>query len=84
MLQSDTLEIRTLEVTADSRLTLVPPQVKAGDHICILLGCSVPVILRPVSGTQEKELCFVGESDVHGIMDGEIMMKLNGKDYPCG
>jgi hypothetical protein len=44
----------------------------------------VPVILRPVSGMQEKELCFVGESDVHGIMDGEIMMILDGKDYPCG
>jgi hypothetical protein len=44
----------------------------------------VPEIIRPVSGTQEKELCFVGESDVHGIMDGEIMMILDGKDYPCG
>jgi hypothetical protein len=25
---------------------------------------------------------FVGESYVHGIMDGEIMMKLSEKDYP--
>jgi len=75
---------RTLAVIADSHLAFLPLQVKAGDHICILLGYSVPVILRPVSGTQQKGLCFVGESYVHGMMDGEIMMILDGKDYPCG
>lgn len=53
---------RTHALTSHARVTLVPPQARAGDHICILLGCSVPVVLRPVPGSQGEEFCFIGES----------------------
>jgi hypothetical protein len=51
---------------------------KVDDVICILDGCSVPVVLRPCSrdmGTRTDErgsfYQFVGECYVHGMMDGE-------------
>ena len=48
------------------------------DIICVLYGCSVPVILRPMH-TEDWEPYFllVGECYVHGIMDGEIIEAAN-------
>jgi hypothetical protein len=53
---------------------LVPMATLETDFICILYGCSVPVILRQVK-TDEGITYFqlVGECYVHGIMDGEII-----------
>lgn len=48
---------------------LCPPRTKEGDIICILHGCSVPVVLRPTADGME----LVGEAYVHGIMDGEAL-----------
>lgn len=47
---------------------LGPPRMKEGDFICILYGCSVPVVLRA-----REQGCYrlVGEVYVHGKMDGE-------------
>jgi hypothetical protein len=39
------------------------------DVVALLFGCSVPVILRPRKGADGYEL--VGETYVHGIMNGE-------------
>jgi hypothetical protein len=57
---------------------LAPMDAKVDDVICILDGCSVPVVLRPCSrdmGTRTDErgsfYQFVGECYVHGMMDGE-------------
>lgn len=49
---------------------LCPPDTKAGDLICILHGCSVPVILRE---EEDGFVKLVGESYVHGKMDGEAV-----------
>ena len=51
---------------------LVPDGTEIGDIICILCGCSVPVILRQGSGDDMGCWRLVGECYVHGIMDGEI------------
>ncbi|KAL1857087.1 hypothetical protein Daus18300_010430 [Diaporthe australafricana] len=50
---------------------LGPREAKAGDCICILHGCSVPVILKRVEDSGEWRL--VGECFVYGLMDGEAM-----------
>jgi hypothetical protein len=42
-----------------------------GDKICVLLGCVVPVILRP----QGNRYSLIGECYVHGIMNGECLQK---------
>lgn len=49
---------------------ICPPESRSGDLICILHGCSVPVVLR-----QEEHgyMRLVGEAYVHGKMDGEAV-----------
>jgi hypothetical protein len=49
---------------------LCPPDTKVGDIICILHGCSVPVVLREKQGGY---MSLVGEAYVHGVMDGEAL-----------
>jgi Heterokaryon incompatibility protein (HET) len=46
--------------------------VKVGDVVCILLGCAVPMIFRPIDGHYE----LVIEAYVPGIMHGEAMAAL--------
>ena len=60
---------RCLITTSDQRLGLVPSNVKYGDLVCILFGCSVPVILRRTG----NEFSLIGEAYINGIMDGELM-----------
>ena len=43
------------------------------DIICILYGCSVPVVLRKQEVEGESFWELVGECYVHGMMDGEAM-----------
>jgi hypothetical protein len=50
---------------------LAPPETRERDVICILFGCSVPVVLRKVGRTDRYT--FVGECYVHGMMDGEAL-----------
>ncbi|KAG5789227.1 hypothetical protein H9Q69_011707 [Fusarium xylarioides] len=52
-------------------LGLCPPDTKKGDLICILLGCSVPVVLRETA--DKRHMTLIGEAYVHGKMDGEAM-----------
>lgn len=42
----------------------------ASDVVCILFGCSVPVILRPLGHDGFK---LVGKGYVQGVMDGEMI-----------
>jgi hypothetical protein len=64
---------RKLLVSMDHKwFGLVPDGTEIGDIICILCGCSVPVILREGSGDDTGCWRLVGECYVHGIMDGEI------------
>jgi len=50
---------------------LVPRETQLGDTICILYGCSVPVVLRKSENTLHWN--FIGECYVHGMMNGEAM-----------
>jgi len=69
---------RQMFVTKNERLLGLGPSnpsspytIKGGDTICILVGSSVPVILRPHLET--GQYIFIGECYIHGIMDGEAM-----------
>jgi hypothetical protein len=54
---------------------LAPTMAKAGDQICILFGCSVPVILREARTISDVHYTFIGEAYIHGMMDGEALPK---------
>ena len=47
---------------------MVPSHAQPGDIICILFGVHVPFVLRPLDSEMFE---LVGESYVHGLMDGE-------------
>ncbi|KAK3367782.1 heterokaryon incompatibility protein-domain-containing protein [Podospora didyma] len=50
---------------------IVPEDAWDGDAICILNGCNVPVVLRSCGPLEPWK--FVGEANIHGMMDGEAM-----------
>ncbi|KAK4172944.1 heterokaryon incompatibility protein-domain-containing protein [Triangularia setosa] len=53
---------------------LGPEGGQVGHVVCILYGCSVPVLLKKVEDPRVEELYeVVGETYVHGVMDGEAM-----------
>ena len=60
---------------------LAPPGAVKGDLICVLAGCTVPVILRKRKGPDGCcHFEFIGEAYVHGKMDGEAMMEFQSRD----
>jgi hypothetical protein len=56
---------------------LMPGAIQQGDKICILLGCSLPVILRPI----DNHYIFIGSAYVDGYMTGEAVEKLEIQDF---
>ena len=68
---------------------LAPQQARIGDKICLLYGCSVPVVLRECQGSvgtlyfhDEKTKSFyeiVGEAYVDGFMHGEAFEGEDGQ-----
>ncbi|KAI1747571.1 heterokaryon incompatibility protein-domain-containing protein [Xylaria castorea] len=54
---------------------LAPQGCKVSNIVCILLGCSVPVILSRDRGQIRPLYKIVGEAYVHGMMDGEAIDK---------
>lgn len=54
------------------RLGLAPPDAREGDTVCILHGCSVPVVLRAITG-DENYYVLIGECFLYGMMDGEAL-----------
>lgn len=59
--------------TTNTSLGLVPGEAKPGDRIAILIGCSVPVVIREVSAGGKSAWRLVGESYIQGLMEGEAM-----------
>jgi hypothetical protein len=66
----------TTATTEKGYLALVPLFSKPGDAICVVPSLSVPLVLRPQPSASETMYVLVGPPYVHGIMDGEIMQKL--------
>ena len=66
---------RRLVNTQHGRLGLAPKLAKKSDLVCILFGCSVPIVLRlqQDANTGEKYFQFIGECYIHGIMEGEAL-----------
>jgi len=63
---------RRLTVTEKGYLGMAASRAGKGDLICVLLGCSVPVLLRERDGGAFE---FIGECYVQGFMNGEALDK---------
>ncbi|KAK3614312.1 hypothetical protein LTR56_027334 [Elasticomyces elasticus] len=60
---------------------LVPRTARAGDVICILYGCSVPVVLRkPRSFSNDDTWLLVGDAYINGAMNGEEIKRTMSSD----
>jgi hypothetical protein len=51
---------------------LAPPSTQSGDRVYVLLGCSVPRILRPLNDGSGHRT-FVREAYIYGKIDGEAV-----------
>lgn len=68
---------RRIGITHKGYIGAIPQDTQPGDFICVLFGCSVPVVLRKRIG---EEYFFVGECYLHGFMDAEaIVMQVKGQ-----
>jgi hypothetical protein len=71
------LRRRRLLVTEKGFIGSAPQQIEEGDILCVLFGCSVPVILR--KAYDEEVYNFVGECYLYGFMDAEaIALQVKG------
>ena len=60
----------------------VPRRTAPGDAICVLVGCSVPVVLRKVDSSRDEDggsWTLIGECYIDGLMEGEFMEKVRRK-----
>ncbi|KAM0421364.1 hypothetical protein ACHAPT_010899 [Fusarium lateritium] len=68
---------RKLFISKGGYLGLAPEDASKGDQVWVLCGGRLPLILRSLkkeSGNSSRfEYTFVGDSYVHGIMDGEFV-----------
>jgi hypothetical protein len=75
-----------LMVSRHGRLGMVPEKAKKGDVVCILYGCSVPVLLRMLSsergddGDGDDGLTLVGECFLDGCMDGSALEEISPEE----
>ena len=77
---------RRMIVTEHERLLgLGPGAAQEGDLICIIFGCSVPVLLRKIVSdemTGEHYYKLLGDCYVHGMMDGEAFTMQQARNIP--
>jgi hypothetical protein len=69
----DTVTIleRRLLVTEQGHVGMAPFRARKGDLVCVLFGCSVPVVLRRIGDDRIFE--FIGECYLDGFMAGEAL-----------
>jgi hypothetical protein len=66
-----TMRGRRFFVTNSGRIGLGPPLLQEGDLCCVLIGCNMPLVIRPTSTSNHFRV--LGEALIHDVMDGEII-----------
>jgi hypothetical protein len=62
-------------ITQRGWIGLGPPRREVGDKVCVLFGCSSPLVLYS-DPTNPRGLCVRGEAYIHGWMFGEALEKI--------
>lgn len=55
------------------QLGIAPPKAQMGDLICVVLGCSVPVVLRQHNTDESTCYQLIGEAYCYNLMEGEAL-----------
>ncbi|KAF7185871.1 Heterokaryon incompatibility protein 6, OR allele [Pseudocercospora fuligena] len=67
------LAYRRYAITQQGHVGLVPPNAKIGDAVNVIVGCSIPIVLRTSrNGSNRCEV--VGESYFQDMMDGQMAL----------
>ncbi|EPE27954.1 hypothetical protein GLAREA_04745 [Glarea lozoyensis ATCC 20868] len=69
---------RRLVTTNTGYIGMGPCRVQKGDKIVVLLGCSIPLVLRPRSEIHSYEV--IGEFYLHEFMSGEVLERFDGQN----
>ena len=67
---------RRFFTTTKGFMGLAPDIAQVGDKVCLISGCCTPFIIR----ADGQNYALVGESYVHGVMDGELMSDITFED----
>jgi len=62
---------RNFFITTDGHMGVGPLEMLPGDSVAILLGGNIPFCLREVPEAPKGHYTLVGDTYVHGLMDGE-------------
>lgn len=68
-----TLHYFRLFILNNGYMGLARFRCRLNDRVCVVKGCSVPLVLRP---RQDGRYLVIGEAYVHGFMNGEAIEKL--------
>ncbi|KAF2659792.1 HET-domain-containing protein [Lophiostoma macrostomum CBS 122681] len=60
-----------LTITRNGRLGMIPEKAREDDLVCIIYGCSVPVLLR--KARDDEAYTLVGECFIDQCMSGEVL-----------
>ncbi|KAJ3551919.1 hypothetical protein NPX13_g11244 [Xylaria arbuscula] len=64
---------RSIFTTKAGYIGLAPESAVPGDEICVIVGCTTPFVLRPVTDCQR---IVVGDCYIEGFMDDEAVLGL--------
>jgi hypothetical protein len=67
---------KMLVTTRDDRIAMAPKRAQKGDRVCVILGCSIPLVLRKkATPNGNHKFCYevIGECYLDGIMAGEAI-----------
>ncbi|KAH9214816.1 hypothetical protein DL95DRAFT_389138 [Leptodontidium sp. 2 PMI_412] len=74
-------------MTSNGYMGLGPPEVREGDTICSVPGCTYPLVIRPKSNNDSDEgkehFEIIGACYVYGMMNGEVAKDPNVRDKMC-
>jgi hypothetical protein len=78
---SDMVVNQAFFITANGYVGVGPPNIQVADEVWVLFGGRVPFVLRPdgvgvcepPKAVEANERFFIGDTYVHGIMDGEAV-----------
>ncbi|MCJ1431518.1 hypothetical protein MMC27_000871 [Xylographa pallens] len=71
---------RSFIITENGYIGLAPVTTRPGDHVCVLLGCNSPLVIRP-AGTDSTQFQVVGETYLDSAMTGEAFLGLLPDEY---
>jgi hypothetical protein len=71
---------RRLAITRTGHVGLVPGSAEVGDEIVVILGCSMPLLLRRQE--QSKARRVIGECYFHRMMDGQVVNAAGDVEIP--